>query len=66
MNQPVAVECKGGPHDGAIVRFEPCKVMVFARFIPRTGEALYSTYAYAVQDGRFVLKYLNTHSEALV
>jgi hypothetical protein len=62
VREVIAVECLGGPEDGAIVRVEKQVAQTFTRFIPNLG-FLNATYALAVDDGRFVLRYLSSSVE---
>jgi hypothetical protein len=56
----IAVECFGGPEDGAIVRVEKRPAQTFMRFMPGIG-FLQATYALSVSEkGFFCLRYLSS------
>lgn len=59
----VAVECLGGPEDGAKLHVEKTAAQLFVKW---TGTGfLTATYALAVsEDGRFFLRYINSVVEA--
>jgi hypothetical protein len=55
------VECVGGPEDGLRGVVTACKTVTFETF--HGAHLVTATYAFAVKDGRFYLKYLNSHSK---
>jgi hypothetical protein len=62
--QFIEVECFGGPMDGTKAYVQFCKTVTFEEFRLDMMRVDKSVYGFeAIDDGRFRLRYLSTHSE---